>query len=75
MPYPTVVFKDIQSAVRWKGHCTYYLELQKAKLAVFSVLKEMVFVGLCMQSTLRRESDLGENPVCGNKDVRVQASY
>lgn len=52
-------------AVRRKGHCTYYLELQKAKLVVFSVLKEMVFVGPCMQSTLGSDSDLGEDPVCG----------
>lgn len=52
-------------AIRWKGHCTYSLGLQKAKLVVFSVRKEMVFVGPCMQSTLGRESDLGEDPVCG----------
>lgn len=52
-------------AVRWEGHCTYSLGPQKAKLAVFSVRKEMVFVGPWMQSTLGRESDLGEDPVCG----------
>lgn len=50
---------------RWKGHFTYCLELQKAKLVVFSVLKEMVFVGPGMQSTLGRESDLSEHLVCG----------
>lgn len=46
-------------AVRWKGHCTYSRQLQKAKLVVFSVLRPMY------AEHSGRESDLGDDLVCG----------